>query len=182
MGSLEAQHLSPDTRSLLTRRREPCPEKVEGGQAEPPSPAWSRVNAAHVAPGAGLWLVRTTTSLPLPNAWGSMNLRRVSSWLPPIQRWMGVGGMGRDADQVSHPQGPAYKPIQSSTPSPISHPDEPPNSGHAALSLPEMDAETKGEVNRLWLNSVICKHLVPSELTLKCSAARPVPLGTPEER
>lgn len=48
------------------------------------------------------------------------------------------------------PRGPAWKPIQSSTPPPISHPDEPPALNMQPCHSPEMDAETKREVNRLW--------------------------------
>ena len=77
-----------------------------------------------------------------------MNLRRVSSWLPPIQRWMGVEDGGGDADQVSHPQGPSME--THSVLYSISRPDEPPALDMQPRHSPEMDAETKGEVNRLW--------------------------------
>lgn len=62
-------------------------------------------NAACAAPGAGCGLSKPITSLPLPSAWGSMNLSQEAPWLPPIQQWIRMG-MGRNTDWVNCPPWP----------------------------------------------------------------------------
>lgn len=76
------------------------------------------VNAAPAAPGAECGLSEPITSLPLPTAWGSTNLRQVSPWLPWIQQWMGVEEQGGMQLESAVPGGPAWKPLLPSTPIP----------------------------------------------------------------
>lgn len=108
----------PNTRPPLTRRG----SRARGGWREPSCASASClvvVNAAHAAPGAGCGLSEPITSLPLPNARGSMNLRQVSPWLPLIQRgW----GWRREEGRSGQPTlGPS---TETQPPSPtLAHPD-----------------------------------------------------------
>lgn len=81
------------------------------------------VHAAHAAPGPGCGLLsEPITSLPLPNARGSTNLRQVSPWLPPLQRWMGVEEEGGMQIGSAIPGGPLPSVGPLPPPTPISYP------------------------------------------------------------
>lgn len=165
----------PNTRPPLTRRG----SRARGGWREPGCASASClvvVNAAHAAPGAGCGLSEPITSLPLPNARGSMNLRQVSPWLPPIQRWMGVKEGGRQI-------GSANPGAQHGNPAPISHPRSPrsvPGSAHAAPLLSRGGYKGRGgEGSRLASPQPPARAGSPLELTPSCPNRRGEPDYSP---
>lgn len=133
-------------------------------------------SVSHAALGAGGGLSEPVTSLPLPNAWGSTNLRPASPWLPPIQQWMGRGER-RNVDPASRPRGaPDVDPFGQS-PSPIStlHHPESPDHGQVARHSPEAEAEAR----RQPASPRSASPGFPLALTASLPAARPASLGTP---
>lgn len=118
MGSLGAQQSSPDTRSLLSKEKEPCPEKVEGGQAGARL-LLGQVNAAHVAPGAGCGL-----SEPLLSASAKcLGLHESQAVLvvATIQEMDGGGDGAGMQIRSAHPSGAQHGNLSS----PLLHPPSP---------------------------------------------------------
>lgn len=92
------------TRHLYPHREDSCTQERRGEDTSIFGLVVGNVACAAV-PGAGCGLSKPITSLPLPSAWGSLNLSQVSPWLPPIQQWLRMG-MGRNTERVNCPPRP----------------------------------------------------------------------------
>lgn len=101
----------------------------------------------------------------------------------------GRGGGAKNADQVSHPQGPSmetHSALYPHPPSSISHLSPliiqtSPQSGYAGHRSPEVDAEARGEDSRADSGLSSTSTRSPSELTPSRPAERLASLGTLKE-